>query len=104
MMQIKLQNILKRKYVRDYIDKNYTDWQAFLSAHKIEQKIMDLEGVQIFHEMIDLANRNDGSFVVIQDPDCDADENPDADHVSLLIVPKKLAEKVVVLQDIPEPE
>lgn len=104
-LYLKLYEVFKDKFIRDYADQDYVAWQSFLEKNSIKQKIFDNEDQNyLYQEMLELANTNNGTWVVIDDPESDGDCNPEAEHHSILLVPKSFAEKVVVLNGVPEPE
>lgn len=100
-MADKIYDILEKRWERDFYEAEHTQWKDFLSKHGIELKDYNVDQAYImFDDMMELLNeRKDAVF--LNDPHHAAVGHDGADWLVMLVVPKKLAEQILVLGDLP---
>lgn len=101
-MADRLYDILEKRWEKDFekADK-YSEWKDFLSKHGIELRDYNVDQAYVmFDDMMDLLNeRKDALF--LKDPQREGVGHESADWLVMLVVPKKLAEQILVLGDLP---
>lgn len=98
----RLYDILEKRWERDFEEADdYSSWMDFLSKHGIELKDYNVDQAYVmFDDMMELLNeRKDAIF--LKDPQREGVHYDSADWLVMLVVPKKLAEQILVLGDLP---
>ena len=97
----KIYDILEKRWQNQFEESDYSEWKDFLSKHGIE--LMDYNVDQdyvMFDDMMELLNeRKDAVF--LNDPQRAGEGIDAAGWLVMLVVPDKLAEKILVLGDLP---
>ena len=101
-MADKLYDILEKRWERDFEEADdYSEWKDFLSKHGIELRDYNVDQAYVmFDDMMELLNeRRDAVF--LNDPQRAGVGHEGADWLVMMVVPKKLAEQILVLGDLP---
>lgn len=100
-MADKIYDILEKRWENQFEESDYSEWKDFLSKHGIELMDYNVDQAYVmFDDMMDLLNeRKDAVF--LKDPQRAGVGHEAADWLVMLVVPKKLAEQILVLGDLP---
>lgn len=101
-MADRIYDILEKRWEREFGDSDdYSEWKDFLSKHGIELIDYNVDQAYVmFDDMMELLNeRKDAVF--LKDPQREGVGHDAADWLVMLIVPLELAERVLVLGDLP---
>lgn len=100
-MADRLYDILEKRWERDFEESDYSEWKDFLSKHGIEFRDYNVDQAYVmFDDMMELLNeRKDAVF--LNDPQRAGVGHEGADWLVMMVVPKKLAEQILVLGDLP---
>jgi hypothetical protein len=99
-MADKIYDILEGRWEKEF-EEDYSKWKDFLSKHGIEFRDYNVDqAYSMFDDMMYLLNeRKDAVF--LKDPQREGVGHESADWLVMLVVPKKLAEQILVLGDLP---
>jgi len=99
-MADKIYDILEKRWEKDFEEADYSEWKKFLSKHGIEVRDYNVIRPIMYDDMMELLNeRKDAVF--LNDPQRKGISTFMSDWLVMLVVPKKLAEQVLVLGDLP---
>lgn len=101
-MADRLYDILEKRWERDFEEADeYSEWKDFLSRRGIELRDYNVDQAYVmFDDMMELLNeRKDAVF--LRDPQREGVGHESADWLVMLVVPKNLAEQILVLGDLP---
>ena len=96
----KIYDILEKRWERQFEESDYSEWKDFLSKYGIELRDYNVDQAYVmFDDMMFLNERKDAVF--LKDPQREGVGHDAADWLVMLVVPKKLAERILVLGDLP---
>ena len=100
-MADKIYDILEKRWQNQFEDLCDSEWKDFLSKHGIDLRVYDVDHAFVmFEDMFRLLNERKDAFF-LKDPLRESEGIDAAGWLVMLVVPDKLAEKIIVLCDLP---